>query len=258
MLAFNFGSAEHFWSKSPKFLPCCAVVCPWEQFQDMDSWFPLAQGWSLLAQGCSVHTTTPTLVQMNPPINTCSMDIRSPVPPVCSLDLCGTLQAKVDRPSVLFSQYDPLFGWWRTMTNGMEHLPWLLITGSKSRWYLLLLFMVVVKHLQSGDTSCPQRLALSVLSLPDSGYANIPKEVPEGKCRWKNNQIFNLGSDVWKVVISKVGLAPVAVLSSVLMSLPPQLSHFHSTCLFGWPEMKGKALVDDTLLTTPICCEWVI
>lgn len=36
----------------------------------------------------------------------------------------------------------------------------------------------------------------------------------------------------------------MAVLSSALTSLPLQLSHFCSTHLFGWPEIKGKALVD--------------
>lgn len=60
---------------------------------------------------------------------------------------------------------------------------------------------------------------------------------------------------MWKVLISKVGLGPVAVLSSVLMSFPPQLCHFHSTCLFSWLEVKEKALVDDILLTMPVCCK---
>lgn len=55
------------------------------------------------------------------------------VPSVCSTGLCGSLQAAAE----LFSQYDFLFGWQRTMTNVLEHLYPSLITVSKSRWSLL-------------------------------------------------------------------------------------------------------------------------
>lgn len=46
---------------------------------------------------------------------------------------------------------------------------------------------------------------------------------------------------MWKVIISNVDLAPVAVLSSVLTSLPLQLSHFGGTCHHVWlARNEGK------------------
>lgn len=45
---------------------------------------------------------------------------------------------------------------------------------------------------------------------------------------------------MWKVAISKVGSAPVAVLSAALMSLPLELSNFRSTFLFGLTRNEGK------------------
>lgn len=132
MLAFNFGSSEHFWSKCPRFLPCCAAVCPWEQFQDI------------------------------PGSHWCRDDLHL---------------LRGDKALVLFSQYHPCFECLRTVTNVPEHLPWCLITVSKSRWCLLLKFTVVVKHLRSGDTSWPQQLALSGVMVDKQIHPkNSPRE----------------------------------------------------------------------------------
>lgn len=137
-----------FLKEMSQFLPCCAAVCTWENSR---TWIPDFH-WHWDGFRCA-HTTM-SLVQMNPSTNTCSVAIRPQVTPVCYPHT-----ARWSKQS--FSGVQPLwpFIWvMGHMTNILEHWAWHLITVSKSWWYLLLYFIVVVKHLKSGDAPCPQSL----------------------------------------------------------------------------------------------------